>query len=61
MNVLNNTVLVGGGDLPEDYHLAQFHFHWGSQDERGSEHYLDGMQYPMEVSTTSTACSTPWR
>ena len=54
-------MLIGGGDLPEDYHLAQFHFHWGSQDDRGSEHYLDGMQYPMEVSTTSTACSTPWR
>ena len=25
------------------------HFHWGSHNQRGSEHYLMGKSYPMEV------------
>ena len=40
---------ISNGDLPETYHLAQFHFHWGSTNNRGSEHTLRGQQYPMEV------------
>ena len=58
MNVLNNTVLVGGGDLPEDYHLAQFHFHWGADNSKGSEHFLNGRQFPMEVHSTHNNSAT---
>lgn len=48
---------VAGGGLPETDVLDQFHFHWGldAQDENGhfvgtgSEHLVDGYQYPLEV------------
>ncbi|CAJ0922594.1 unnamed protein product, partial [Mesorhabditis belari] len=31
------------------FHLAQMHAHWGSPDQNGSEHVIDGIQYPMEL------------
>ena len=31
------------------YTLAQFHFHLGSTDLTGSEHTIDGSQFPAEV------------
>ena len=31
-----------GGD---NYELLQFHFHWGSSNDRGSEHTIDGKRY----------------
>ena len=41
---------VSGGSLSSEYGVVQFHFHWGSSDEKGSEHTIDGVPYPMEVS-----------
>ena len=32
------------------WELAQFHLHWSNHKENGSEHTLDGMEYPAEVS-----------
>ena len=40
---------VSGGGLPTTYYATQFHFHWGSDDSKGSEHTVDGKPYPMEV------------
>ena len=40
---------TNGGDLPGEYTLAQFHFHWGSSDHGGSEHTLEGEQFFSEV------------
>ena len=40
---------MSGGDLPEDYIFAQLHFHWGTTDADGSEHTVDGHEYPLEV------------
>uniref|UniRef100_A0A2R5L769 Carbonic anhydrase n=1 Tax=Ornithodoros turicata TaxID=34597 RepID=A0A2R5L769_9ACAR len=37
------------GGLPGKYIFAQLHFHWGSDNTRGSEHFVDGRQYPMEL------------
>lgn len=31
------------------YNFAQFHFHWGSSDLTGSEHLVNGEQYPAEL------------
>lgn len=31
------------------YKLQQFHFHWGSDGTKGSEHQIDGKSYPAEV------------
>ena len=41
---------VSGGGLSSEYGVVQFHFHWGSSDQQGSEHTIDGVPYPMEVS-----------
>lgn len=31
------------------FNLAQFHFHWGSDEGKGSEHLINGKHYPAEV------------
>lgn len=40
-----------GGPITGTYRLKQFHFHWGSSDDKGSEHTVDGKLYPAEVCT----------
>ncbi|XP_069476034.1 carbonic anhydrase 15-like [Ambystoma mexicanum] len=40
---------ISGAGLPNVYRALQFHFHWGSLKQDGSEHYIDGKQYPMEL------------
>uniref|UniRef100_A0A8C7EDY9 Alpha-carbonic anhydrase domain-containing protein n=1 Tax=Nothoprocta perdicaria TaxID=30464 RepID=A0A8C7EDY9_NOTPE len=40
---------IRGGGLPGTYRALQLHFHWGSPAGNGSEHTLDGRQFPMEV------------
>lgn len=39
-----------GGPLEEKYILEQFHAHWGSDCDCGSEHTVDGVSYAAEVS-----------
>jgi len=41
--------MVSGGPLNGNYALIQFHFHWGSDSSKGSEHTVDGEQYPLEM------------
>jgi len=41
--------ILSGGHLTDDYQILQLHFHWGSDDTRGSEHTLDGKMFPIEV------------
>lgn len=44
------TSSITGGPLGEDFfQLEQFHFHWGSDNKRGSEHFLDGKVFPAEL------------
>ena len=33
----------------EDYQFLQLHFHWGSVDEQGSEHTINGKEFPLEM------------
>lgn len=40
---------ISGGGLPARFRAAQMHFHWGSENSRGSEHQIAGRKYPMEV------------
>ncbi|XP_060911844.1 carbonic anhydrase 4a [Labrus mixtus] len=40
---------VSGGGLPTTYKAVQFHLHWGKNGGPGSEHTIDGEQYPMEL------------
>ncbi|KAM9118165.1 carbonic anhydrase 15-like [Pangshura tecta] len=37
------------GVLHEKYRALQFHFHWGNLKGNGSEHTIDGHQFPMEL------------
>ncbi|XP_046449473.1 putative carbonic anhydrase 3 isoform X1 [Daphnia pulex] len=39
---------ITGGGLTERYNFVQLHFHWG-QHLFGSEHRIDGAQYPAEL------------
>ncbi|XP_020038348.1 carbonic anhydrase 1 isoform X1 [Castor canadensis] len=45
----NNQSVLKGGPLSEGYKLAQFHFHWGSTNDSGSEHTVDGVKYSGEL------------
>lgn len=40
---------ISGGGLLTTYKAVQFHLHWGNKGGPGSEHTIDGEQYPMEV------------
>ncbi|XP_028277468.1 carbonic anhydrase 4a [Parambassis ranga] len=40
---------ISGGGLPSTYKAVQFHLHWGNKGGPGSEHTIDGEQYPMEL------------
>jgi carbonic anhydrase len=37
------------GPLTDVFRLEQFHLHWGSNDDHGSEHMIDGQSYAAEV------------
>ncbi|XP_044103045.1 carbonic anhydrase 1 isoform X1 [Neovison vison] len=45
----DNRSVLRGGPLSESYRLYQFHFHWGSTDDYGSEHTVDGVKYSGEL------------
>ncbi|XP_021571805.1 carbonic anhydrase 1 isoform X2 [Carlito syrichta] len=41
--------VLKGGPLSDVYRLCQFHFHWGSTNDYGSEHTVDGVKYSGEL------------
>ncbi|KAG8570535.1 hypothetical protein GDO81_011304 [Engystomops pustulosus] len=45
----NDKSVVSDGPLTGYYRLRQLHFHWGSSDQDGSEHVIDGQTYPAEL------------
>ncbi len=50
VNLDDEKIIVQGGALPGVYNTKQFHLHWGNgSSSPGSEHTVDGKQYPMEV------------
>ncbi|XP_076850178.1 carbonic anhydrase 4-like isoform X1 [Brachyhypopomus gauderio] len=46
---LSGNARVAGGGLEGAYKAMEIHFHWGSGGGPGSEHTLDGDQFPMEM------------
>ena len=44
---------IKNGGLSKTYVLDNIHFHWGSNDEEGSEHQINGQAYPFEVGQKS--------
>jgi len=49
IRIIDVAALQGGPLCNDLYQLAQFHFHWGSINRRGSEHKVDGVTYAGEV------------
>ena len=49
LTLKDDDVFIEGGDLQNKYDLVQFHLHWGVDNSVGSEHRLDGYQFPLEV------------
>jgi carbonic anhydrase len=45
----SGTPFITGGGLDETFHFQQLHFHWGNDSSKGSEHTVNGKQYPAEV------------
>uniref|UniRef100_A0A672Y6L8 Carbonic anhydrase n=1 Tax=Sphaeramia orbicularis TaxID=375764 RepID=A0A672Y6L8_9TELE len=46
---LPSNIWVQGGNLGETYKALQLHLHWGKNGGPGSEHTIDGEQFPMEM------------
>ncbi|XP_051891920.1 carbonic anhydrase 4a [Pristis pectinata] len=46
---LSGNITISGGKLPGTYKAVQFHYHWGTASLPGSEHTINGKQYPMEL------------
>lgn len=46
---LPNSAVINGADLGASYKTHQCHLHWGQNGGPGSEHTIDGEQYPMEL------------
>ncbi|KAK1147994.1 carbonic anhydrase 4-like, partial [Acipenser oxyrinchus oxyrinchus] len=42
-------IMISGGRLEGKYKALQLHLHWGNDAGPGSEHTVDGEQYPMEL------------
>ncbi|XP_070204207.1 carbonic anhydrase 2-like [Littorina saxatilis] len=52
---VTGNMFVEGGGLPGRYRTAEFHFHWGSRDDTGSEHAIEGVKYPLEMHVVNYA------
>uniref|UniRef100_A0A3Q3WUK5 Carbonic anhydrase n=1 Tax=Mola mola TaxID=94237 RepID=A0A3Q3WUK5_MOLML len=46
---LPQSIRVKGGNLVAQYKALQLHLHWGKDGGPGSEHTIDGEQFPMEM------------
>ncbi|XP_052815147.1 carbonic anhydrase-like isoform X2 [Mya arenaria] len=56
VNIKKNSELTGG-PLKDTYRLEQFHLHWGSNDDHGSEHTIDGQTYAAELHLVHYNCT----
>ena len=45
--------ITGGPAALDEYKFLQFHMHWGTNENEGSEHVIDGIRFPAEVNNPS--------
>ncbi|XP_059167300.1 uncharacterized protein LOC131949418 [Physella acuta] len=55
VRISNDDMRVRGGGLAGTYKTAEFHFHWGSTDDHGSEHAVDARKFPLEMHVVNFA------
>ncbi|KAF7699831.1 carbonic anhydrase 4b [Silurus meridionalis] len=46
---LSGEAVISNAGLTGEYKAVEVHFHWGKNGGPGSEHTIDGEQYPMEM------------
>ena len=49
VSLTGSDYVVSGGGLAGSYKTIQFHLHWGTNEDKGSEHVVNGNSYPAEV------------
>ncbi|CAJ0937747.1 unnamed protein product [Ranitomeya imitator] len=49
--------VVSGGPLENPFRLKQFHFHWGADNNWGSEHTVDSKVFPAELHLVHWNCT----
>ncbi|XP_061188853.1 carbonic anhydrase 14-like [Saccostrea echinata] len=49
IDLMGNMMTISRGGVSDTYWAKQFHFHWGSEDKRGSEHDINNRHFPMEM------------
>lgn len=49
IDLTGKLMTISGGGVSDIYRAKQFHFHWGSEDRRGSEHDINDNHFPMEM------------
>ncbi|XP_073406488.1 carbonic anhydrase 3-like [Dendrobates tinctorius] len=47
--MFDGSSVIKDGPLTGSYRLRQLQFHWGSTDDQGSEHVIDGLKYAGEL------------
>ncbi|XP_044150793.1 carbonic anhydrase 3-like [Bufo gargarizans] len=47
--MFDGSSVLKDGPLNGTYRLLQLQFHWGSSDDQGSEHVIDGLRYAGEI------------
>lgn len=49
LTIKNPVQSISGGGLNGTYRFLQAHFHWGQENDRGSEHTIEENDYPLEM------------
>ena len=49
VSLAGGVYFVSGGGLVGSYKTVLFHLHWGPDEDKGSEHVVNGKAYPAEV------------
>lgn len=57
-NLTSGHVILSGGPLSYDYQLFGAMIKFGRNSARGSEHHINGVPFPGEVSTVFSFCET---
>ncbi|XP_073258842.1 carbonic anhydrase 7-like [Porites lutea] len=56
VSLTGSDYVVSGGGLVGSFKTIQFHLHWGPNEDKGSEHEMNGKSYPAEIQFVS--CNT---